>query len=54
MTQPFESNRRSLAAIGNSCIIAAERSARDPGTNGVKYKTVDSRLRGNDGPLIGR
>ena len=35
MTQLSESKRRSLAAIENSCVIPGERSARDPGSNGV-------------------
>jgi len=34
MTQLSESKRRSLAAIGNSCVIPGERRARDPESSG--------------------
>ena len=48
MTQLSESQTRSVAAIGDSCVIPGERIERDPGSSVVLRKTLDSRLRGND------
>ena len=53
MTQPSESQTRSVAAIGDGCVIPGERE-RDPGSNGfadVPTK-LDSRLRGNDDTCV--
>ena len=43
MTQLSESQGRSLAAIGDSCVIPAHAGIQR------RWKTLDSRDRGNDG-----
>jgi hypothetical protein len=56
VTQLSESQRRSLAAIGDSCVIPAKagiqwRCGVIPAKAGIqwRWKTLDSRFRGNDG-----
>ena len=55
MTQLSESQRRSLAAIGDSCVIPAKAGIQwrfrvIPAKAGIqrRWKTLDSRFRGND------
>ena len=49
MTQLSESQTRSVTAIGDSCVIPGERTARDPGSKlGFGDCKMDSRFRGND------